>query len=224
VLVDRPTSSPDMRKRALLLGAVVLVLVVAGVGIWLASTSGSGGGQNEAGGGTSSTTSANQAVPPASSGKTSTGNTSTQPSVVPDSATPPVPPSTTSGTLEYPPAGNKVLAFYSTNVLTGAGAAQGWAMLSPSGQSYYGTEAQFATYWQQFTQISSAHETGLTTNSDGSVQCPADVTYGPFSSSSTFHKNVRVVQVGGQVLIDGDTRIPGTPWPPAPNTGGGNNQ
>ncbi|HEX4223552.1 MAG TPA: serine/threonine-protein kinase [Pseudonocardiaceae bacterium] len=220
-LVDRPKAAPDLRKRALLLGAVVLVLVVAGVGIWLASMG--GGGQNQAGGGTSSTnTSTNQAAPPAGGGKSTTGNTSTQPSTVPDSATPPVPPGTSSGTILYPPVGNKVLAFYSTNALTGGGAAQGWAMLSPSGQSYYGSEAQFAAYWQQFTQISSAHEVGLTTNSDGSVQCPADVTYGPFNSSASFHKNVRVIQVNGQLLIDSDTRIPNTPWPPAPSTGGNN--
>jgi serine/threonine protein kinase len=218
-LVDRPKPPPDPRKRALLIGAVVLVLVIAGVGIVLANIN-SGKDQNQAGGGSSQTSTNQAAVPPA--GRSTTGKTSTQPTTVPASASPSITPGTSTGTILFPPVGNKVLAFYSTSVLV-TSPDQGWAMLSPSGRSYYGSEAQFAAYWQQFTQVSSAHETGLTTNSDGSVQCPADVTYGPYKSSNTYHMSVRVIQdSGGQLYIDSDTRIPGTPTSPA--SGGANNQ
>ena len=219
-LAERPTTQTDMRKRALFIGALVLVLVVAGVGIWLAN-SGSGNANNQAGGGSSGAqTSTNQAVVPPP-GKKTTGNTSTQQSTVPTSASSTVAPSTTTGSLQFPPVGNKVLAFYSTNALI-ASPAQGWAMLTPRGQSFYGTEAQFAAYWAQFSQVSSAHETGLTTNSDGSVQCPADVTYGAYPNPSVQHMSLRVIQDStGQVLIDSNTQIPGTPVPPA--SGGGAN-
>ncbi len=222
---DRPKPPPNMRKRALLIGAVVLVLILAGVGVLLANTGGdtSGGGQNQAGIGTGHQggTTTNHSVPP-TSGST-TKNTTSPPTTVPSSASSSVAPGTSTGTILFPPAGNKVLSFYSTSVLI-TDPTQGWAMLSPAGRSYYyGSETQFASYWQQFTQVSSAHETGLTTNSDGSVQCPADVTYGPFQGSQTHHMNVRVIQVDGQLYIDSDTRIPGTTMPGG-NAGGGNNQ
>ncbi len=220
-LADRPKPPPDPRKRALFIGAVVLVVILAGVGVLLANLG--GGGQNTAGGSTGTHqagTTTNQ--PQSPSNQSATRTTPSQPTTVPGSASPSVPPGTSTGTILYPSAGNRVLAFYSTSVLV-SDPAQGWAMLSPSGQSYYGSETQFAAYWAQFTQVSSAHETGLSTNGDGSVQCPADVTYGPFQSSQTHHLNIRVIQVSGQVYLDSDTRIPGTSNP-AGNTNGANNQ
>ncbi|HEV3360027.1 MAG TPA: serine/threonine-protein kinase [Pseudonocardiaceae bacterium] len=214
-LADRPKPPPDLRKRALFIGAVVLVVIVAGVGVLLANLG--GGGQNTAGG----TTGGHQAGTTTSQPQSPSNQTTTtpsQPTTVPSSASASVPTGSSSGTILFPPAGNKVLAFYSTSVLI-ADPTQGWAMLSPSGQSYYGSETRFAAYWAQFTQVSSAHETGLTNNSDGSVQCPSDVTFGPFQGSQTHHVTIRVIQVSGQLYLDSDTRIPGTVMP-AGNTSG----
>jgi serine/threonine protein kinase len=221
-LVDRPKPPSDLRKRALFIGAVALVVILAGVGVLLANLG--GGGTPSAGGGTGghqAGTTTNHAQPP--SNQSTTRNTTSPPTTVPPSASSSVPPGVSSGTILFPPAGNKVLAFYSTNVLI-SDPMQGWAMLDQSGQSFYhGSESEFAAYWAQFTQVSSAHETGLTTNGDGSVQCPADVTYGPFQSAQTYHTNIRVIQSSGQLYLDSDTRIPGTSLP-AGNTNGANNQ
>jgi hypothetical protein len=49
------------------------------------------------------------------------------------------------------------------------------------------------------------------------------VSYGPFQQSQQAHLSLRVVEVGGQLYLDGDTHIPGTSIPPS-NGGGANNQ
>ena len=223
-LAEPPKQLSPVRKRALLIGAIVLVLVVAGVGIILANLGGGNGtGQNQAGVGGGQSTS-NQQVPPAS--HTSTGN---QPS---DSSTAPSSPSgssattvASSGQIDYSAAGPKVVDFYSTNVLVGAGAQQGWNMLSTAAQQVYGSEAVFAAYWGQYQQISSSGEHPVSPNTDGSVQVPANVVYGPHQSSQTIHLSLRVVEVGGQLLLDGDTHIPGTSITQGnSNNGGANSQ
>lgn len=224
-LAEPPRQLSPMRKRALLIGAVLLVLIVAGVGIILANSGGGGGnnGQNEAGAGGGHTTTNQQAPPP--TGHTSTGN---KPS---DSTTAPSSPNSSSATtvassgqIDWGSAGQKVLAFYSTSVLV-SDPMQGWNMLSTGAQSVYGSEAAFAAYWAQYAQISSSGEHPVSPNPDGSVQVPADVVYGPHQGSQTTHLSLRVVQVGGQLLLDGDTHIPGTSIAPAnSNNGGANSQ
>ncbi|HJP73543.1 MAG TPA: serine/threonine-protein kinase [Pseudonocardiaceae bacterium] len=222
-LAEPPKQLSPVRKRALLIGAIVLVLVVAGVGIILANSGGgSGTGQNQAGVGGGQSTS-NQQVPPA--GHTSTGNkpsnSSTAPSSPGDSSATTV---VSSGQIDWSAAGQKVLAFYSTNVLVGD-ATQGWNMLSTAAQRVYGSEAAFAAYWGQYQQVSSSGEHPVNPNSDGSVQVPAAVVFGPHGTSQTAQLSLRVVEVGGQLLLDGDTHIPGTSIAPGnSNNGGANNQ
>jgi hypothetical protein len=222
-LAEPPRQLSPVRKRALLIGAVLLVLIVAGVGIILANSGGDTGGQNQAsvGGGGHATT--NQPAP--STGHTSTGtkpsNSSTAPSSPNSSSATTV---ASAGQIDWGAAGQKVLAFYSTSVLV-SDPTQGWNMLSTGAQSVYGSEPAFAAYWQQYQQISSSGEHPVQQNPDGSVQVPADVVYGPHQGSQTTHLSLRVVQVGGQLLLDGDTHIPGTSIAPAnSNNGGANSQ
>ncbi|HEX3781953.1 MAG TPA: serine/threonine-protein kinase [Pseudonocardiaceae bacterium] len=218
-LVERPNQSggpkqADVRKRALLIGAVALVIVLVGVGILLANN-GDGSSDNQAGGGGGAGRSSGQTQPTTTThakGKSSPSSPSSSPSSITSV------PSTgaSSGSINWGAAGEKVLAFYSTSVLVSDPSA-GWAMLSSTGQSYYGSEAAFAAYWQQYAQVSSANEHPVSPNTDGSVQVPADVTYGattPTSSPSTQHVSLRVIQSGGQLLIDSDSRVPGNAPPP----------
>ncbi|HEY4454397.1 MAG TPA: protein kinase [Pseudonocardiaceae bacterium] len=219
-IAERPKPPPDVRKRALFIGAVALVLVVAVVGIILANSG--GGGQNQAGGGQSSgqQTSTSQAQQPTNgstggkSNQSSTGATSPS-TTAPGSGTP-------SGPVDWGAAGNKVLAYFSSNVLIGGNAASGWAMLSPRGQSYFGSQQAFTAYWAQFQQISSNGEHPVTPNGDGSVQVPANVSYGQYPNPSTSAMSLRVVSVNGQLYIDSDTHIPGTSQPSS--NGGPNSQ
>lgn len=219
-IAERPKPMPDVRKRALFIGAVALVLVVAVVGIILANSN-SGNGQNQAGGQTGGQqTSTSQAQQPtkgttgSKSGQSSTGATSTSTSP-PGTGTP-------SGPVDWGAAGNKVLAYFSSSVLIGGNSSAGWAMLSPRGQSFFGSPEAFTAYWAQFTQVSSSGEHPVTPNADGSVQVPANVSYGQYPNPSTSAMSLRVVSVNGQVYIDSDTHIPGTNQPSS--SGGANSQ
>jgi serine/threonine protein kinase len=212
-LVDRPKPPPDMRKRALLLGAVVLVLVIAGVGIYLASLSSN---QNQAGGGGAPASSTSQTQSPA--GQHTTTNPSSGSSTAPATGTTVA----SSGQIDWSAAGQKVLAFYSTSVLV-TNPQAGWQMLSPGAQRVYGSIGSFTAYWLQYQAVSSQGEHPVSPNADGSVQVPADVSYGPFQQSQQAHLSLRVVEVGGQLYLDGDTHIPSTSIPPS-NGGGANNQ
>jgi serine/threonine protein kinase len=200
---------PDVRRRALLIGAIVLVMILAGVGIVLAnSDSGQSGGQ--AGGGSGQSSSSNQAGSPNtanSTPKSGSQSSTTQTPTQPSGSTP------STGTIQFTPAADQVLAFYNTSDLA-ITPATGWALLTSNAQSYYGSETAFASYWAQYQQVSSSGEHPVTRNTDGSVQVPADVVFGAVSSTSspqTQHLSLRVIQnSAGQLLIDSDTRIPGT--------------
>jgi serine/threonine protein kinase len=104
----------------------------------------------------------------------------------------------TSGQIDWSSAGQLVINYY--NGFSNPTAA--WQMLSPGGQAAYGSQQAFAQHWGQYKSVSASHATGVTPNSDGSVNVPVDVV----TDGSSAHKTVRVVQQNGQLLIDGDTR------------------
>jgi hypothetical protein len=108
--------------------------------------------------------------------------------------------------VAYSSAGELIVHFF--NDLTDPGAM--WALLTPGAQAVYGNLAGFQQYWGTFSDVSGAHAQGVTPNSDGSVNVPIDVTYttgdGASKSTNQSHKVLRVVQEGGHLLIDADTK------------------
>ncbi|WP_018686407.1 serine/threonine-protein kinase [Actinokineospora enzanensis] len=82
-----------------------------------------------------------------------------------------------------------------------------WGQLGPNGQAVFGGLDAFKAYWAQFQYISSRNAYGVTSNPDGSVNVPVDVTVkGTDGVEGTKHKNVKVVSLGGRYLIDSDSR------------------
>jgi hypothetical protein len=118
------------------------------------------------------------------------------------SAVPAVGAAPSSGTISYSPAGQLVVDYFGQLADTTGR----WAKLTPGAQAAFGGMNGFQAYWSRYSQLSSAHATGVTTNTDGSVNVPIDVTYttgsGATTSTSTQHKQLRVVQENGVLLID----------------------
>ncbi len=192
----RPTTTPtpvrrqvDRRLVFIAAGAVVVVLVVVGIALLLNS---GGTPTHQAGGSTGGTTSSVDQRPPA---------TSTNPSASTVSA-PAVGSALTSGTIDYRSAGLMVVNYFGN--LGDPGTRFG--LLTPGAQAAFGGISGFTQYWSQYTQLSSAHAIGVTTNSDGSVTVPIDVTYttgtGASATTATHHYALRVVQESGRLLID----------------------
>ncbi len=204
-----PPKQSDPRRRAMLIGAVVLVVVLAGVGIVLANSGGGKTTGGQASGGGQSVASSQPNAP--TTGKSAPKSGSAQ-RTAPTTAVSTSGASPSSGTIQFTPAAEQVLAFYNTSDLVSA-PSTGWALLTSNAQSYYGSESAFTSYWAQYSQVSSSGEHPVSRNTDGSVQVPADVAYGTTSSSSsqTEHLSLRIIQNSdGQLMIDSDTRIPGT--------------
>lgn len=163
------------RKRVMgFAGAIVVVLV--GVAVWLAIAM-SGAPGDQAG----------------------TSGAASRPA---QTASPP--PGTSSGRIEYTPAGQLVIDYY----VGLSDPASVWADLSTGGQQIFGDQSAFQRYWGQFSTVSAANAQGVTTNTDGSVNVPVDVTYGSGSNTQVVHKVLRVIQQNGRLLIDADTRVP----------------
>ncbi len=189
------TPKPDnKRKYALFAGAGAAVVVVAVI-VFLVLNSGGGGGaaNNQAGQSTSSAPSATGSAPKSNS----TSNSS-------------VPNDASNGKVEWQPAGNQVIAFYS-KVNEDPGAA--WAMLTPDAQAIYGDQAAFQTFWSQhpLNGYGGANAYKRANNDDGSVDIQITLKY---KGAANETKNVRVIDSGGGNLkIAGDTRSgqPSTP-------------
>ncbi|WP_278314811.1 serine/threonine-protein kinase [Lolliginicoccus levis] len=102
------------------------------------------------------------------------------------------------GNVAWGAAGDVVARFYSNP-------AGSWSLLTPAAQQVYGSAADFEAYWssrvvQSFGRIE-AYELG--NNPDGSVDLRVNgLTY----DGQTRDLEVRVVDAGGQLLIDSDTR------------------
>jgi serine/threonine protein kinase len=187
----RPTGAPKRpgRDRRLLLVGVGVVVVALVVGIVLVLNP-SGGPSNRAGGTSSDITT--RATPPA---------TDTRPSAS-TLNTPPLGAAPTSGTIDWSAAGHTVVNYFGNF----DNAALRFALLTPGAQAAFGGVNGFEQYWGQYSQLSSAHAIGVSTNPDGSVSVPIDVTYttgtGQAASTRQEHQTLRVVKENGQLLID----------------------
>jgi hypothetical protein len=118
---------------------------------------------------------------------------------VPSAAPEPIIPDVAEGNpIEYSPAGQLVIDYYTgLEDLDSA-----WAMLSPRARTSFGDMAGFRTYWEQYSQVSARNAQGVTTNDDGSVTVPVDVTYDGRSEQ----RQLRVTRLDGRLLIDSEAR------------------
>jgi hypothetical protein len=211
LLSDRPaayrptqaTISPERRQarqRLVFVAAAVVVLVLVGVGIVLALHSGGGGNQpGRAGGGAAG---AGGGAPTSAPQHSATSTTTTTPAATTTTTTMPVVPAgnaVSSGAIDWSTAGAMVVQFFSHPSAS-------WSLLTPGAQAVYGSESNFLDYWGGFSEVRGNHAQGVSKNADGSVTVPIDVTYtredGDSKATSQAHKNLRVVQVGGRLLID----------------------
>jgi eukaryotic-like serine/threonine-protein kinase len=187
----RPTGAPsrpreiDRRVVFIAAGAVVVVLVVVGIALLLNS---GGTPSHQAGGPTGATTT--ETLPPETRPSASTVNTPT------------VGQAPSTGQIGYSAAGQTVVNYFGDL----GDPVDRFYLLTPGAQAAFGGLAEFTNYWKQYSQLSSAHAIGVTTNGDGSVEVPIDVTYTTGSGSSvstqTKHETLRVVQENGKLLID----------------------
>jgi serine/threonine protein kinase len=210
-IAERPKPMPDVRKRALFIGAVALVLVVAVVGIILANSN-SGSGQNQAGGQTGGSTQTSQ---PNSGGGGGQPSSNPSKSGTPTSAAPPQAQSI--GTIQFSDGGNFMISFYGNATKNPAAA---WNQLTQLGQfSYKNSESLFAEYWSLQGQVYTGHISTVSKNSDNSLTVPVPLTYGSGQSTTI---NARVVQTSAGLQVDSNTMINGTSLPSA--NGGANSQ
>jgi serine/threonine protein kinase len=183
---------PNLRWAAVLAAAVVVVLAVIGVAGLVYG--------NSSGGQAAPATSTPAAPAPAG------GPAATTTAPAPPPATPPPPPATqpvrSEGSIEYSDAGQLVIDYY--NGLSDPASA--WQMLSPAAQASFGTEAQFAAHWNQYSSVSAENARGVTENGDGSVTVPVDVTYHTDGGGQTEKRMLRIARLNGQLVIDSDPR------------------
>jgi eukaryotic-like serine/threonine-protein kinase len=198
----RPTAAPSATatkpptdRRLVLIAVILLVVVLVVVGVVLLLDSTSSGSNNHASGigGTTTTT-------------TTTGRASTTDQPTTTSSTPAAPPvgqAATSGTIQYSPAGQRVVDFYGS-----APAATKWAMLTPGAQAVYGTEQDFAAYWSQYSLVNIGAANHVTPNPDGSVQVPIAVSFKTAGGQAVnITPSLRVVMENGALLIDANTKF-----------------
>lgn len=122
-----------------------------------------------------------------------------EPSVAPAPAEPSVAPEVSDANpIEYSPAGQLVIDYYTGQEDLDSA----WAKLSPRARTSFGDMAGFRAYWGQYSQVSARNARGVTTNEDGSVTVPVDVTY----DGRTEQRELRVTRLDGQLLIDSEAR------------------
>ncbi|MFG3619733.1 protein kinase [Nocardia sp. NPDC047654] len=182
-----PRQGSGGKRRAVLIGALIGAVVVAGA-ILVNTLSSSGSNTNAAQGGTSSVVA------------------STRPGGNTTSAAVPVGETKSVGKADSRQSIDLVVNFY--NNLTYLSLSAAWKQLTPAAQQVYGSQQAFEDYWTQnrvtgFNTIDTAGG-GAGTNADGSVDVNvASVTYGGQNKSVT----LRVINPGsGSVQIDSDTR------------------
>lgn len=143
-----------------------------------------------------------QASPTARPGATAAPSAVPAPSVAPPSPQPQVQRVDNAQPIAWHDAGQLVIDYY--NGLDDTASA--WALLSPTAQATFGSEADFRSYWSQYSSVSGANAFGLSYNPDGSVRVPVDVTYHKAGSSEVVKRVLRVTRMDGHLLIDSDSR------------------
>ncbi|WP_209671387.1 serine/threonine-protein kinase [Amycolatopsis magusensis] len=183
-----PAQQSEAKRKALMLSAGGAAVLVVAVVVFIVLSNGGDGGPDPNAQANTPTAVSQQPPPPESSAP-------------PSSAKPSQQNTTSSGKVEWGPAGQQVIAFYN---LPG-GAAASWAMLTPAGQADYGSAAAFEQYWSQFKSVGSKGATAYKreNNPDGSVDIKVTVSH----SGGSVEKIVRVIAVGGQLLLDTNTKL-----------------
>lgn len=180
-VAQQPPSTPSGsggKRRAVLIGGLVGALVAV-TALLLGSLN-----QSDSNGPVA------QANPPASSATTSGGASST--TTVALGGTP------SASTVDWGSAGQLIVDFYSDP-------SGSWSLLTPAAQRAYGGEQAFRQYWgsrtiETFSNINAANGAN---NADGSVDMRlANITVNGQSKQLI----LRVVDSGGRLLIDSDTR------------------
>ncbi|WP_253885576.1 serine/threonine-protein kinase [Actinokineospora diospyrosa] len=144
------------------------------------------------------------------SSRTGTPTNTVTTSIVTVSQDPPSPAPTTPSAApvasqkitDFSSAGRAVIAYYGSDSAPQAR----WEMLGPNGKAVFGDYAGFERHWGQFQYISSRNANGVTSNQDGSVNVPVDVTVKGAAGEVAGKRTVKVVLVGGKYLIDSDSR------------------
>ncbi|MEU4254251.1 protein kinase [Amycolatopsis sp. NPDC026612] len=180
------TSKADnKRKYALFAGAGAAVVVVAVI-VFLVLNSGNGGGNP--GGNQVAQSPGHQ--PTAAQSSPSTGKSSSSATDTPADLEKTSPEGRIS---DYQGAGKALTSFFDNP-------AGSWSKLTPAAQQVYGSEQGFADYWSnhKIGTYNSAHADSGGANADGSITMSLTV--------DGARRAYRIVIVGGQMLIDSDTR------------------
>lgn len=187
-----PAEGRRPQRTRLEVALVAVLLVLGGVGVVALLDRDSAEGMLQAG---RNQPAAAPVAPPPAEPSVAAEPPPVEPSVAPE----PAPPGVSDGNpIEYSPAGQLVIDYYTG--LDDLGSA--WAMLSPRARTSFGDEAGFRAYWEQYSQVSARNAQGVTTNDDGSVTVPVDVTYDDRSEQ----RKLRVTRLDGKLLIDSEAR------------------
>ncbi|HEY3709707.1 MAG TPA: protein kinase [Amycolatopsis sp.] len=176
-------SADTKRKMAILAGGAAAVVVVAVV-VFLVLSNG---------------TSNDKGAPPAGQ-QPQTSNSAG----APNSASSP-PSSNAPAGLDQTPTEGKVTDFGGAGKMVADGffnnPSGGWSYLTPAAQAAYGDQQSFQQYWatNKVSAYSYAHADSNGNNADGSLTMNLTV--------NGVRRGYRVVLIGGQMLIDSDTRL-----------------
>jgi hypothetical protein len=174
----RPPAPPRSRRSVLI---AVLIAVFAVAGIVTAVVINASQDRTPAAGGTPSS----GPRPPSAGSSAPAGQPSLQ------------------GPINWSQAGQLVIDYYNGthNPQTA------WGMLSGNLRTAFGDLPAFQQYWSQYKQVGARNARGVTTNPDGSVNVPVDVTYtGQDGAARQEHKTLKVIIENGRLAIDSDGR------------------
>ncbi len=177
------TPKPDnKRKYALFAGAGAAVVVVAVI-VFLVLNSGNGG----SGGNQVAQSPKPQPTTGLSTPKSGQSSGTNVPAALGKTAS-------ESKITDFGAAGRAITAFYDNP-------AGSWSKLTPAAQQVYGSEQAFADYWasNKVVNYQSARADSGGSNSDGSITMNLTV--------NGTRNGYRIVMVGGQMLIDSDTKL-----------------
>lgn len=181
------TAKPDnKRKYAIFAGAGAAVVVVAVI-IFLMVNSGNGGtGGDQTAQSPGAPTSAPGTAPKSTGAPSATDAPAGLGKTAPEGKI-----------SDYGAAGRALTAFYDSP-------SSGWSKLTQAAQQVYGGEQAFTDYWSsnKAPNYSTARADSGGANSDGSITMNLTV--------NGVRSGYRIVTVGGQMLIDADTRLPGS--------------
>ncbi|RSN62860.1 serine/threonine protein kinase [Amycolatopsis sp. WAC 04182] len=183
-----PAKPTDAKRKAVLFAGAGAAVVVIAVIVFLVLNSGNGTdnqGGNNAGANPQTSSSAPKSSAPSSSRPAPAGLGKTPSEKI----------------TSYSSVGGFLLDFFDTGKI---GTSESWNKLTDAAKAVYGSEQAFADYWaaHKVTGSEKARADSGGGNPDGSIDMNITINGGPRPA-------LRVIQVGGQYLIDADTRVLG---------------